>query len=136
MGFGEGGDYQQAGFKAMERYDITIRIIDCIDLMGDLYTSVRFHGINEESTMIYEAFVNSFFKIFQITASMLSEKDIELITNVEATFSGDLDIKSERLGKFLNLFEDYLHAMKKSGIYDPMVYKNFQNPFSAWQESV
>jgi hypothetical protein len=120
----------------MERYDITLRVIECIDLMGDLYTSIRFRGISPESTGIYEAFVNSFFKIFHITASMLKEGDIDTITEVEEALMSDIFISPETVDKFLKLFESYLFAMKKAGIYDPMVVRKFINPADAWTDSV
>lgn len=135
MGYND-NQYQQAGYKAMERYDITLRVIECIDLMGDLYTSIRFRGISLESGNIYESFINSFFKIFHITASMLKEKDIETITAVEAALMSDVSISPDTVSKFLKLFEDYLFAMKNAGVYDPMVIRKFLNPADAWTDSV
>lgn len=138
MGYNNYGnnEYQQAGYKGLERYDITLRIIENIDLMGDLFTSLRFRGITQESQQIYEAFINSFFKVFHITASMMKEEDLELIANIEAAFQSDIKLSVEVAGYFLNLFEDYLHSMKNCGIYDPMVIKQIVNPLSAWQESI
>lgn len=66
MGFYDNNQYQQAGFKAMERYDITLRVIECIDLMGDLFTTLRFGGINQDSKLVYESFINAFFSKFFI----------------------------------------------------------------------
>ncbi|AKB78641.1 hypothetical protein MSHOH_2158 [Methanosarcina horonobensis HB-1 = JCM 15518] len=136
MGFYDNNQYQQAGFKAMERYDITLRVIECIDLMGDLFTTLRFGGINQDSKLVYESFINAFFKVFHITASMLTDKDIELITSIESAFTCDLSISPENASKFLKLYEDYLFAMKKAGIYDPMVIKKYLNPGDAWTDSV
>lgn len=138
MGYRGSEDYsqQQVGYKGLERFDITIRVIECIDLMGDMFTTLRFTGINSDSQDVYKAFVNSFFKVFHITAGMLPEKEIELITEVESAFQGDLNLTPELASKFLSLFEDYLHAMKKAGIYDPTVVKQFWNPATAWEKSI
>jgi hypothetical protein len=132
----DNNQYQQAGYKAMERYDITLRVIECIDLMGDLFTTLRFRGITPESSAVYEAFINSFFKIFHITASMLTEKELNLITSIEIAFTEDLSISPETSSKFLKLYEDYLFAMKKTGVYDPMVVRKFLNPGDAWTDSI
>lgn len=140
MGFNQhyGGNdsYQQAGFKNMERFDITLRVIECIDLMGDLFTSLRFRGIAQESLQVYEAFINAFFKIFHITGSMMKEEDLELIASIDEAFSEKLELTSRTADKFISLFEEYLQAMKKAGVYDPLVVRQFINPLSAWQESL
>jgi len=129
-------EYQQAGYKGLERFDITIRVLECIDLMGDLFTNLRFRGITQDSQIIYESFINSFFKVFHITASMLSEKDLEIILSIESAFQADISLSADTAGKFLSLFEEYLHSMKNAGIYDPMVIKQAINPLSAWQDSI
>jgi hypothetical protein len=137
MGFGN-NDYQQqqSGYKGLERFDITVRVIECIDLMGDLFTSLRFSGINRDSSDVYKSFINAFFKVFHITAGMLSDKDLELIADIEASFMGDLTLTPDTSSRFLTHFEDYLHAMKKAGIYDPAIMKQFFNPAQAWEKSI
>lgn len=65
MGYGDDNYKQQsAGFKGLERFDITVRVIETIDLMGDLFTALRFHGINSDSKTIWEQFINTFLKFF------------------------------------------------------------------------
>lgn len=137
MGYGEDNTKQQSvGFKGLERFDITVRVIETIDLMGDLFTSIRFNGINRESSEIWEQFINTFFKVFHITAGMLSKNDLPLITHVEESFSGILVLTPDTASKFLALFEEYLAAMNKAGIYDPAIIRNFYNPATAWERSV
>lgn len=134
---GYGDDYyQNAGFKGLERYDITVRVISCIDLMGDLYAALRFTGINDSSHGIFVSFIREFFKTFHITAGLLKEDSIPLITDIETSFSGSLDLTPEIAGKFLTHFEDYLHALKEAGVYDPSVMKQIYNPAAAWERSV
>lgn len=133
MGFDN--QYQQAGYKGLERFDITIRVIETIDLMGDLYVTLRKRGITVESNFIWEAFIGSFFKVFQITASMLKQEDIELIAAVENAFCGDIELTPETSGSFLAYFEEYLYAMKRAGIYDPTIIKHYQNPAAVWEKS-
>lgn len=127
---------QQSGYKGLERFDITVRVIETIDLMGDLFTSLRFRGICQESQATWEGFINSFFKLFHITAGMMSEKELNLISEVETAFTENLDLTAATSSKFLALYEDYLAAMKKAGIYDPTVLKQIFNPATAWEKSV
>lgn len=104
--------------------------------MGDVFTSLRFRGITKESNSTYEAYINSFYKIFQITASMMSKEDLELLAKIEEAFQDDITLNVKNSGHFLYLFEEYLHALKKAGVYDPMVIKQFSSPYAKWQESV
>lgn len=134
---GGGDSYSQSsGLKGLERYDITLRVIQCVDHMGDLYTALRFGGINAGSQSAYATFVNEFFKLFHITASLLKEEAIPLVADIETSFCGDIDISPQNAGKFLSHFESYLYALKEAGVYDPTVVRNIYHPSTAWERSI
>ena len=126
------GSYQQVGIKGLERYDITIRVIECIDLMGDFYTSTRFTGLTLDTQTIYVEFINAFFKVFHISATMLTEKSVDLVAKIEAAFQDDINLNIATANKFLSLFEDYLFELKTAGVYDPTVFKSVNNPTTSW----
>jgi hypothetical protein len=136
MAYNQDYQQQQAGYKGLERFDITIRVIENIDLMGDLFTSLRFRGINAESERVWETFINAFFKLFHITASMLTQEEAKLVVDIETSFTMSLTLTPEASSRFLTHFEDYLFCLKKCGIYDPAVIKQFFNPASSWEKSV
>lgn len=135
---GGGGNHysQNSGMKGLERYDITLRVINCVDSMGDLYTALRFGGINSGSNGVYMTFISEFFKLFHITASLLNESAITLVADIETSFAGDIDISPQTAGKFLTHFEDYLHALKEAGVYDPTVFRQMYHPGNAWERSI
>jgi hypothetical protein len=130
------GGEQQAGYKSLERFDVTIRVIEVIDLMGDLFTSLRFRGINKQTEEIWESFISSFFKLYHITASMMTTKEEELIVDIETSFTMDLTLNTQVSSRFITHFEDYLYAMKKNNIYDPAVIRTYSNPAASWESSV
>ena len=135
---GAGGNpySQNSGMKGLERYDITLRVINCVDSMGDLYTALRFGGINSGSHGAYVSFISEFFKLFHITASLLNESAIPLIADIETSFSEDIEISPQIAGKFLTHFEDYLHELQKAGVYDPTITRQMYHPGNAWERSI
>jgi len=121
----------------MERFDITIRVISCVDLFGDLYAALRFTGMNQDSNTAYQQFIKEFFKVFHITAGLLNENAIPLITDIETSFKmDDISLNPITANTFMTHFEDYLFAMKEAGVYDPAVMHQMWNPDNSWEKSV
>ncbi len=135
---GNQGKYQQVGIKGLERFDITVRVILTIDLMGDMFTALRFSGINPESEAIYQEFINNFFKLFHISSTLLKDsKDIlQLLAKIDEAFQGSLVLTSDTSSVFIDLFEDYLFALKDAGVYDPAVTRYYNDPARAWEGSI
>ncbi|HIH73939.1 MAG TPA: hypothetical protein HA306_01160 [Methanosarcina sp.] len=140
--YNQNSKYNNTGSKSLYRFDISMRVIEVIDLEGDLYTCLRFQGLSKATEDCYILFINSLFKLFYMTAILTT--NAELLSHIEAAFhKEDISLyeqgpKGEPINAnlFMNLFEDYLKQLKDDGIYDPTITKYFMNAYNAWEGSL
>lgn len=139
---GQNQKYNNTGSKGVYRLDISIRVIEVIDLEGDLYTNLRFVGISKATEDCYTLFINSFFKLFYMTAILTTEP--ELLSHIEAAFHRpdiSLDLHGDNgepvnANLFMNLFEEYLKQLKNDGIYDPTITHYYASAYNSWEGSL
>ncbi len=128
--------YDSASIKWLMRYEITMRVIQCIENEGNFYTSLRFNGMQSEDTYNYYVFfVDGFFKLYHEVG--LFTTNVKLLSDLEELFSvPDITLNNENANRFTNLFTEFIAQLKKDGIYDPIISYYFKNQESSWEKGV
>ncbi|XHH53668.1 MAG: hypothetical protein [Methanosarcina spindle-shaped virus 1] len=135
---GGGNPYSKnSGMKGLERYDITLRVIDHIENSGELYAATRFTGISQETYFYYTHFVKEFYKLYESTGMLLNESAVELLADIGGSFAGPVQMLTpKRIDQFLIHSEDYVFELKEAGVYDPTITRQMYHPGNAWERSI
>lgn len=128
--------FQNIGNKGIYRSDISLRVLQVIENAGNLYTNLRFYGLESEYTVnSYILFFDGFFKLYFAVGYFT--KDPGLLQTLEAGFKKtDVGLSVENANLYLDLFEEFVCQLKDAGIYDPTITHYYTDPQNAWEASI